>query len=130
MQISNEGLTRMTLGQLLELGLHSKELLNRLKFSLLIQGVGHCQCIVKNLVSMFQSRSVSISSIFGLGCSFLVFCNTFFVFFFLNEQVFVVSLESKVLQHVAEISQNIHSLGESTYIRNLKQSQLSAVSTT
>lgn len=52
------------------------------------------------------------------------------MFFFLNEQVFVVSLESKVLQHVAEISQNIHSLGESTYIRNLKQSQLSAVSTT
>ena len=42
MQISNEGLTRMTLGQLLELGLHSKELLNRVKFSLLIQGVGHC----------------------------------------------------------------------------------------
>ena len=82
MQISNEGLTRMTLGQLLELGLHSKELLNRLKFSLLIQGVGHCQCIVKNLVSMFQSRSVSISSIFGLG-SFVVFCNAFLCFSFL-----------------------------------------------
>lgn len=83
MQISNEGLTRMTLGQLLELGLHSKELLNRVKFSLSIQGVGHCQCIVKNLVSMFQSRSVSISSIFGLGCSFLVFCNAFLCFSFL-----------------------------------------------
>lgn len=83
MQISNEGLTRMTLGQLLELGLHSKELLNRVKFSLSIQGVGHCQCIVKNLVSMFQSRSVSISSIFGLGCSFLVLCNAFLCFSFL-----------------------------------------------
>ena len=96
MQISNEGLTRMTLGQLLELGLHSEWLnnLQRILFGKHDNNILFGYLIVRDLIPRKWRRTISLELGFCDWNKILkgdIFCEIFQQLICIKERVHVVS---------------------------------------